>query len=233
MGSSIVSQTRRYIISRHKMMAPVSFHCSQHQQQCRSCAASSSSSSSHNTRIAHQVTGPTEKLKSWQSGARLVKNTKVENQYLEHIRDMHDPSLHLKTIEDELKGTIGKALGKQGEKILMYARLMHQERQKYDGLLEQHNDMSHRDVRKAAQQHNEYRKECLHERWKLIVHRQAVGFIVNNHKYVTDKFPIADALPENGVGDEDVDKETTDIPKKEKKTFGDQLDWWQRIGMWR
>ena len=66
-----------------------------------------------------------------ESGAKLVQNTTVENKYLEHIRDVHDPSQHLKTIEDELKGTIGKALGKQGQKILMYARLMDQEQKKY------------------------------------------------------------------------------------------------------
>jgi hypothetical protein len=50
------------------------------------------------------------------------------------MRDLHDPSLHVKTIEDELKGTIGKALGRQGEKVLMYARRMHAERERYEEL---------------------------------------------------------------------------------------------------
>ncbi|KAG7352443.1 hypothetical protein IV203_008491 [Nitzschia inconspicua] len=193
----------------------------------------SNNNNNNNTSIGHQVTGPTQKLKSWQSGARLVKNTSVENQYLDHIREIHDPSLHLKTIEDELKGTIGKALGKQGQKILMYARLMHQERQKYDGLLEQY-DSSHLEVRKVARKHNDYRKDCLHARWELIVHRQAVGFIADNHKYVTEKFPIAEALPEGNTpesGDSDDDDKVK--LKSQKKTFGDQLDWWQRIGRWR
>jgi hypothetical protein len=174
----------------------------------------------------------------------LVKNVRVENQYLEHIRDVHDPSMHLKTIEDELKGTIGKALGKQGEKILMYTRLMHQERQIYEDLLEQkYNANSEQQEKridaqllKHAQQHNLYRKDCLHARWELIVHRQAVGFIVGNHKYVTEKFPVAEALPE-GDGD-NTDGDTSDTAggsdkETAKKVFGDQLDWWQRIGRWR
>lgn len=195
-------------------------------------------SKSNNNRISHQVTGPTEKLKSWQSGARLVKNTNVENQYLEHIRDLHDPSMHLKTIEDELKGTIGKALGKQGQKILMYARLMNQEREKYDKLLLQKKEMPNQydgsfavDLRKIAKQHNEWRKECLQARWELIVHRQAVGFIVDNHKYVTETFPIAEALPESDESEEDGWQSETKT--KPKKVFGDQLDWWQRTGRWR
>jgi hypothetical protein len=69
----------------------------------------------------------------------MIKNTKIENEYLEHMRDLHDPSLHLKTIKDELKGTIGKTLGKQGEKILMYAHIMHTKHEKYEELLEKRN----------------------------------------------------------------------------------------------
>lgn len=208
---------------------------------------SSSTSSSNRSSNHRTVRGPTEQLKSWQSGARLVKNTKVENQYLDHIRDMHDPSLHLKTIEDELKGTIGKALGKQGEKVLLYARLMHQERQKYDEMVleKQKNDNQQqqqqqlqidRELQKVARQHNQHRKDCLHARWELIVHRQAVGFIVGNHKYVTEKFPIAEALPE-GSNEEDAGgddaTEQEQPPRAKRKKFGDQLDWWQQIGRWR
>mmetsp|Transcript_13285 Transcript_13285/g.23901 ORF Transcript_13285/g.23901 Transcript_13285/m.23901 type:complete len:208 (+) Transcript_13285:3-626(+) len=199
-----------------------------------SCYRYLSSSPSLTTRaVSSEVTGPTQKLKSWESGARLVKNTHVENQYLEHIRDIHDPSLHLKTIEDELKGTIGKALGKQGEKVLMYARLMNDERQRYDELLEQHDgNRQHEQVQNCAKKHNQYRKDCIQARWELIVHRQAVGFIVGNHQYVTNKFPIGEALPED-EGNETKASSSEENSNKPKKVFGDQLDWWQRIGRWR
>ena len=170
----------------------------------------SSKSSSSPSSSSKTITGPTQKLTSWESGAQMIKNPKIDNQYMEHMRDLHDPTLHIKTIEDELKGTIGKALGKQGEKILMYARLMHTEREKYEELMfekkqqqqqQQHNNddqQQHVDdeIQKCVKQHNQYRKDCLHARWELIVHRQAAGFIVGNHQYVTEKFPIADALPE-------------------------------------
>jgi hypothetical protein len=194
----------------------------------------SSSSSSNNNRI---VKGPSERLKSWQSGARLVKNTTVENQYLEHIRDLHDPSLHLKTIEDELKGTIGKALRKQSDKILMFGRLMHQEREKYEALLLQQQESNDNfpkhlqlKLRQHAKQHNQYRNDSLHARWELIVHRQAVGFIVGNHKYVMENYPIAEALPENQKEQEESDDDKVGVAKKTRK---DQLDWWDRIGRWR
>ena len=43
----------------------------------------------------------------------------VTNPYLEAIRQTHDPALHIKTLEEELAGSIGQALGKQGRKVLM------------------------------------------------------------------------------------------------------------------
>jgi hypothetical protein len=124
------------------------------------------------------VKGPSTPLKSWESGARLVKNTNVENQYLDHIRDVHDPSSHVKTIEDELKGTIGKALGKQGDKVLAAVRLMAAEHTKYEDLLQIGHAASSGKVVAVAKQYNEYRQQAHKKRWELIVHRQAVGFTV-------------------------------------------------------
>ena len=179
---------------------------------------------------SYSAKGPSKQLKSWESGAKLVQNTTVENKYLEHIRDVHDPSQHLKTIEDELKGTIGKALGKQGQKILMYARLMDQERHKYD------NSTNNSEKNEFALAHNNYRKECLHARWELIVHRQAVGFTVGNHKYVMEKFPVLDALPVVHESDGN-SEEGTPMPSNKNETkrkkFTDQYDWWARIGRWK
>ena len=216
---------------------------------------------------------PSKPSKSWERGAKLVKNTKVENQYLDHIRDLHDPSLHLKTIEDELKGTIGKALGKQGEKILRFLKLMEEERQKHNEILyqiqqertQQHEGSTSFNSSTAAAaaaghneklliecitKHNEYRSKAIQARWELTVHRQAVGFIVNNHKFVQDKFPIGEALKgpnettvstaatNNG---ENTKEGTSSSPlsergnnnDKKQQQFGDQLDWWQRIGRWK
>lgn len=125
----------------------------------------------------------------------------------------------------------------------MYARLMHQEREKYEALLEQKDNANNTQQQQIdekllqhSQQHNLYRKDCVQARWELIVHRQAVGFIVGNHKYVTEKFPIAEALPEGNANDGDeaaTGSDDDNKTKKPKKAFGDQLDWWQRIGRWR
>mmetsp|Transcript_24738 Transcript_24738/g.52711 ORF Transcript_24738/g.52711 Transcript_24738/m.52711 type:complete len:256 (+) Transcript_24738:420-1187(+) len=191
----------------------------------------------------YSARGPSQQLASWESGARRIRNTTVESKYLEHLREVHDPAAHVKTIEDELKGAIGKALGKQGQKILMYTRLMDQERRKHEEFLERLDgeggadaECLEKELRECATAHNEYRKECLHARWELIVHRQAVGFIVGNHKYVQDRFPVADELPvtpSNDDDDGDGSSNETQKAKEAPKKFTDQLDWWSRIGRWK
>lgn len=192
-----------------------------------------SSLESNNGTKPIEITGPTKKLKSWESGAVLVQNTKIENEYTETIRAEVDPSLHLKTIEDELKGTIGKALGRQGQKVMMYRRAMEQERQRYVQLHEEH-EPTDRIVLDSAKKHNGYRKDCVQARWELLVHRQAVGFIVGNHKYVMENFPIGEELPEDPEMLSALEDEDAVRRKEEKrKKFSDQLDWWQRIGRWR
>jgi hypothetical protein len=190
--------------------------------------------------LSYSANGPSATQTTWQRAAVRVKNTETEknNSYLDLIRDTHDPSLHLKTIEEELQGSIGKALGKQGQKILLYVHLMHQEYQRYETLLQQAasaDDIQNirTELSQAALAYNEHRKQAIQARWELMVHRQAAGFIVNNHQHVMEHYPIAEAL----LIDYD-DKETSsksENTRKEKKIqqFGDQLDWWQRVGRWK
>jgi hypothetical protein len=230
-------------------------------------AASGSSSTNGNGGVGRTngsngpsiVTVPSTSLKAWESGARMIQNTKVENQYMDHLRDLHDPSLHLKTIEDELKGTIGKALAKQGGKIARFTTLMQQERQQYQELIEAWNSQQQQQqlqlqqpppppsrqqqqqqnlIVESAKKYNEHRKNAIQARWELTVHRQAVGFVVNNHKFVHDNFPIPEPLPEhfsNGTHNGntiDINGNDT-ITTKKKEQFTDQLDWWQKIGRWK
>jgi len=181
--------------------------------------------------------------KSWERSAKLVKNTDVNNEYLDAIRQTHDPAMHLKTIEDELRGTMGKALGNQGEKILRFVRAMAQERQRYDELLEKGGtELNPKDVTKTAERYNELRKEAIKARWELLVHRQAVGFIVDNHNTVSRHFPIGGPLPfsnddgpgePSGKGNRDGDQDRNGKDGSIKNKFGTQTDWWQRIGRWR
>ena len=213
------------------------------------------------------VNMPSPTTKSWESGAKMVKNTDTRNQYLEHIRDTHDPSQHLKTLEDELKGTMGKALGNQGQKLLQVIHRMNQERERYEEILASiYNDTdavghsSASELRSAGlpldlsemvkvslvtivQNHNRLRKDAITARWELLVHRQAVGFITNNHKFVDDNFPIPQVLILPGKAEdwEDYEDEGKDAQTKCQQAakeaastkFGDQLDWWERIGRWR
>lgn len=156
----------------------------------------------------------------------MVKNTDVSNQYLEHIRAVHDPALHIKTLEDELRKTMGAALGKQGEKVLGNVRGMEEQLQKLESL----QDLAKR--RECIEIYNDYQRQAVQARWELMVQRQAVGCLVNNQKFVYEKYPIGDVLPlpdENGT----IVKKTEAKDDDDCKQFGDQLDWWQRVGRWR
>jgi len=210
-----------------------------------------SSNTSNNREIVNRPSSDSAST-TWERGAIAVKNTDVTNPYLEAIRAEHAPSMHIKTIEDELKGTIGKALGRQGDKILRAVRQMEAEFQNYQQLCEKYgaanNDKqdntddqattppSHPEVTASARKFNGYRAEALQARWELTVHRQAAGFIVNNHKYVMEQYPIAEALPIASSSTNSEMKQQEDKSKEKKKStkkFTDQLDWWQRIGRWR
>eukprot|EP00977_Amphora_coffeiformis_P003712 scaffold715_cov164-Amphora_coffeaeformis.AAC.9 len=100
----------------------------------------------------------------------------------------------------------------------------------YETELEIHETIDHPDVQSSAKRYNEIRKQAIQARWELMVHRQAAGFIVNNHKYVMDHYPISEALP---LSTSEAAERTSEPSKsKPKKKFGDQLDWWQKIGRW-
>lgn len=213
--------------------------------------------SSKSTSGSFTVNVPSPTTESWERGAKVVKNTDTTNQYLERIRDSHDPSLHLKTLEDELKGTMGKALGKQGDKILIVLKKMNDERFKYERIMSSlplsKSDLRLEcdDVKKMSsdvkkeiyltiQNHNRCREEALHARWELLVHRQAVGFITDNNRFVHAKFPIPeklvipDSIGEWSADGDGLQKSTgKDIEEPVKRVFGDQLDWWERVGRWR
>lgn len=170
-------------------------------------------------------------LKSWERSAKLVKNTDKQNQYLEHIRQEHDPALHIKTLEDELRGTMGKALGKQGEKVLRNIRGLKQQLRLYKQLKESNGSL--KEIRECVVVHNQFRKDAQHARWELMVQRQAVGLLVQNQKYVNHMYPIGEALPLPKVDGTVVEeKEHKEIDASDER-FGNQLDWWQRVGRWR
>jgi len=182
---------------------------------------------------------------TWERSALRVKDTEGEknNPYLDLIRDSHDPSLHLKTLEDELKGTIGRALGKQGEKIQYALRRMQTEYHSYE-LLQRATEKgldveTNKAIVETARKFNEYRKQAIQARWELMVHRQAAGMIVDNHRFVAQHYPIPDALPMMITDEVTAEKGTVfsantnnDAPREANK-FKDHLDWWQRFKLLR
>jgi hypothetical protein len=86
--------------------------------------------------IRYSAKAPTAATSSWKRTAKLVKKTTVQNQYLEHIREIHSPEMQHRTMEDEIKGTMGMgmALGKQAHKIEMYITLMEEQFEEYQSL---------------------------------------------------------------------------------------------------
>lgn len=175
---------------------------------------------------------------SWERSAKRVKNTDVSDPYLDKIRaETVDPALQLKTIEDELCGAIGKALGKQGDKVLAAIRNMTDEHERYNECIEREEFDT---ALEYAVRHNEARKRAIKARWELLVHRQAVGFTVDNHSVVHQTFPIHCALPdtpETLKASQCIDSSAIDAQTKyndsTKEQFPDQLDWWKTRGRWK
>lgn len=152
-----------------------------------------------------------------------------------------DPALQIKTIEDELCGAIGKALGRQGEKVLLAIREMKDERAEW---MRHVDNQSHEEALRSALRHNEARKRALKVRWELLVHRQAVGFTVDNHSVIHRTFPVGEALPtkieeimamvplDDGGSIQTYSGQPSTV-KQPEKVWGDQLSWWERIGRWK
>ena len=117
----------------------------------------------------------------------------------EEVRATHVPKRDVKNLEEEFRGTIGKSLGRQGHKILNAKQLMAKEIERYNTLLASLSSTDHttlhKDIVSSARRYNSYRKQALQARWELIVQRQAAGFVVNNHNYMMEQYPIPPALP--------------------------------------
>jgi hypothetical protein len=159
------------------------------------------------------------------------------------VRQEVDPAAHLKTIEDELCAAIGKALGRQGEKVQCAICEMKEHHAQYMQFL---HAQAYKDASESALRHNDARTRAVQFRWELLVHRQAVGFTVDNHSVVHRTFPINDALPvdldeikiatemltdiNNANSNENI---TSEQPVKKKKVWGDQLSWWENMGRWK
>lgn len=222
----------------------------------------SSSSSSSPPPQSYRATAPSAESTSWERGARLVKSSaETGGRYAKEVLDAagNNPAMHLKTIEDELRGTMGKALGKQGDKILRACACMDEERERHGALIQEleaaeltlddqwaegSGDTAaaaaaakiREKVLESAILHNEHRSRAMQGRWELKVHRQAVGFLVDNHNTVDKYFPIGGALPVVVSGDAKGDgEEGSDdgAGKAATARFGTQLDWWQKIGRWK
>jgi ribosome-binding ATPase YchF (GTP1/OBG family) len=91
-----------------------------------------------------------------------VKDTDVTNPYLDRVRsEVVDPALQIKTIEDELCAAIGKALGRQGEKVQIAIREMNEARARY---LERIHAQDDEEALKLAHHHNDARKRAIKAR---------------------------------------------------------------------
>jgi hypothetical protein len=192
------------------------------------------------------LTTPKPSSTTWERGAKLVKNTVVTNPYVDVVRQEVDPAAHLKTIEDELCAAIGKALGRQGEKVQRAISEMTVQHGQYMQFL---HSQAYKDASESAIRYNDARKRAIQYRWELLVHRQAVGFTVDNHSVVHKTFPIGEALSVdmdeiksiasrvlidmNNANNSEVENVSLDQPVKKKKVWGDQLSWWENVGRWK
>mmetsp|Transcript_2837 Transcript_2837/g.5910 ORF Transcript_2837/g.5910 Transcript_2837/m.5910 type:complete len:249 (-) Transcript_2837:728-1474(-) len=187
------------------------------------------------TSTASPPVGVPSRTTSWERSASLVKNTDVKGDYVEHIRNIHDPSQHIKTLEEEIMGAMGQALGKQDVKVAAAINAMEKELNLYTSLVNEDADgKESASANESARRYNRLREDAKKLRWELLVHRQAIGFTVQNHKVVHDMYPIGDSLSVMEAGESTLlSRETAKGTGDGKKVFGDQLDWWENIGRWK
>mmetsp|Transcript_30676 Transcript_30676/g.47439 ORF Transcript_30676/g.47439 Transcript_30676/m.47439 type:complete len:238 (-) Transcript_30676:108-821(-) len=187
------------------------------------------------TSAASSPVGVSSRTTSWERSASLVKNTDTKGDYVEHIRNIHDPSQHIKTLEEEIMGAMGQALGKQDVKVAAAIHAMEKELNLYTSLVNEDADGKKLAItNESARRYNNLRENAKKLRWELLVHRQAIGFTVQNHKVVHDMYPIGDSLSVIEAGESTLlSGETVKGTGDGKKVFGDQLDWWENIGRWK
>lgn len=168
-----------------------------HNNSVASCSAFSTSSTdditSSSSKVETPIKIPTTKAqsKTWERSAKLVQNTNIQTQYLEKIRQVHDPNQHVKTLEDELMGAMAEALRKQSNKIYFEYNIMKEQLEIY---LDKSSSLKRRQEARII--FNERCVAAKRAKWELIVHRQAIGFRIKNHDTVNDMFPIPPPLPE-------------------------------------
>ena len=190
-------------------------------------------------------TTTTSSTTAWERTAVRCKDPKQhDNKYIQEIRTtVHDsPAMHLKSLQDELQSAVGQALGRQGAKVLRAIQAVHAIQDEYEQLLmnnNKHDPHNHAHlIQQCIERHAKARQAAVQVRWELMVHRQAAGFLVNNHAVVTETFPIPGPIVPNDNDEEksETGKGQSGIAASEasrKPQYGDQLDWWQRVGRWK
>ncbi|GKY91919.1 hypothetical protein MPSEU_000163500 [Mayamaea pseudoterrestris] len=223
--------------------------------RCFAASSSSATTSNHQSASSFKPSTPSLALPTWERVAHRCKNPREQrhNAYIQEIRSaVHDsPTMHLQSLAHELQSAIGGALGKQGRKVVSAIRVLEEQLQKYHQLVEQVNDERDSvstetltELRNCIQAYNTARKQALTARWELMVHRQAAGFVVNNHSIVSETFPIPGPLNESDVissmtsnrasrGEPNVKGPLPILEQQQQKHLDGQLDWWQRIGRWK
>eukprot|EP00978_Attheya_sp_CCMP212_P035458 scaffold154456_cov61-Attheya_sp.AAC.1 len=190
---------------------------------------------------------------SWGRSAKRIQNVATGitkgDKYAQQIREEDmvstDPATHVKTLENEVQAVMGQALGRQAEKITHAKREMDTHWTKYQTLLlllsNNNNEDDDNDnattnnvpaLNECAKLYNFHRERAKKARWELLVHRQAVGFVVDNHRVVHELFPIGDALPILDTASSKIAPDQQHGAPKPQR-FGSQLDWWQQIGRWK
>ena len=184
----------------------------------------------------------TSSTTAWERTAVRCKDPKQhDNKYIQEIRTtVHDsPAMHLKSLQDELQSAVGQALGRQGAKVLRAIQVVHAIQAEYEQLLmknHKHDPHNHAQlIQQCIERHDKARQAAIQVRWELKVHRQAAGFLVNNHAVVTETFPIPGPIVRSDNGEDKHYKSETEKASEasRKQQYGDQLEWWQRVGRWK
>jgi hypothetical protein len=156
------------------------------------------------------------------SHTSAVNDGIAQTEYMKLVQTKADPTMHIKTIEDELMDAVAGALKKTADKV----------QTSITAVQETLDEMESRGMRNDADLIAQYKHRVVQAermRLELIIHRQACGFQINNHAHVNKLFIIpkltsiksegsVNLYDENERRKKEEEEIEAAVPKKELKT---------------
>jgi hypothetical protein len=116
----------------------------------------------------------------------------VGTPYEQNIRNRTsvESLLSVDKLEDELRQEIAAVLGRVDRKLQSELDILKTMAQKIDQLQQQQQNIPSTTIHDHIREYNKHITICEESRWKLIIQRQAAGFVSGNYELICRLYPI-------------------------------------------